>query len=189
LQESLPEYGGHQFNDLRVFGFIDGKIDATTIPGTGPVIDEPQAPCQPDAAVLQEAVYSGYLKKHGLKVLTLVLPNGIVTYVYGPISAQENDISALNLSGLNGHLIALQPNIEHEWAFGLESLYYSVYTDSIFPFHECVTHQHEPPVCGVLLEREVVENHTMSAMWNSVEWPYGGVTILFHIMQSKYYCK
>ena len=122
-------------------------------------------------------------------MLILVLPNGIVTHVYGLISAWENHIGALNLSGLNGHLIALQPNIEHEWALGLESLYYSVYTDSIFPFHECVTHQHEPPVCGVLLEREVVESHTMSAMWNSVEWPYGGVTILFHIMQSKYYCK
>ena len=42
---------------ILVFGFINGKIDATPIPGTGPVIDEPQAPCQPAAAVLQEAVY------------------------------------------------------------------------------------------------------------------------------------
>ena len=78
-------------------------------------------------------------------MLTLVLPSGIVAYIYGLISAWENDVGALNLSGLNGHLIALQPNIKHEWALGLESLYYSVYTDSIFPFLDCVTHQHEPP--------------------------------------------
>jgi len=31
---SLPEYGGHQFHDFRFFGFINGKIDATTILGT-----------------------------------------------------------------------------------------------------------------------------------------------------------
>ena len=78
------------------------------------MIDEPQAPHQPDAAVLQEAMYSGYLKKLGLKVLSLVLPNGIVAYIYGLISAWENDIGALHLSGLNGHLIELQPNIEQE---------------------------------------------------------------------------
>ena len=99
-------------------------------------------------------MYSGYLKKHGLKVLTLVLPNGIVAYVYGLILAWENDIGALNLSGLNGHLLVeLQPNIEQEQALGLAFLYYSVYTDSIFPFLECVTCQHEPHVYGVLLER------------------------------------
>jgi hypothetical protein len=38
---------------------------------------------------------------HGLKVLTIVFPNGIIAYLYGPVSAWENDISLPNLSWLN----------------------------------------------------------------------------------------
>jgi hypothetical protein len=56
-------------------------------------------------------VYSGYLKLHGLKVLTVVFPNGIIAYLYGPVSAWENDIALLNMSLMNEHLMALQPEI------------------------------------------------------------------------------
>jgi hypothetical protein len=44
----------------------------------GPMLDEPGADRHPDADVLQTSVSSGYLKKHGLKVLTVVLPEKII---------------------------------------------------------------------------------------------------------------
>ncbi len=95
--------------------------------------DEPGAERYPDADVLQRSVYSGYLKQHGLKVLTIVLPNGIIAHLYGPISARENDIGTLNLSDLNRHLMALQPEITLARANGELVLYYSLFGDGIFP--------------------------------------------------------
>ena len=72
---------------------MDCKVDETCTPGTGPLTDKELAPRHPGAEILQRSVYSGYLKRHGLKVLTVVFPNGIKAYLYGPISARENDIA------------------------------------------------------------------------------------------------
>jgi len=106
-----PEYGNLVFRFFRIIGFLDCKIDETCTPGSGPVIDEPRSARHPEFPILQEAVFSGYLKRHGLKVLTVVFPNGIIGYLYGPVSARENDIGLLNLSGLNQNLMALQPEV------------------------------------------------------------------------------
>jgi hypothetical protein len=84
------------------------------------------APRQLAAEVIQRALYSGYLKRHGLKVLTVVFPNGIITYLYGPVSARENDIGLLNMSWLNEHLVALQPKITSAWVNGRHILFFSL---------------------------------------------------------------
>ncbi len=72
-------------------------MDETYRPGSGPMVDEELADRWPDADVLQRAVYSGYLRRHGLKVLTVIWPNGIVGCLYGPVSGRENDIGVLNM--------------------------------------------------------------------------------------------
>jgi hypothetical protein len=54
-----------------------------------------------DAEILQESVYSGCIRCHGLKIILAVFLNGMIGYVYGPISGRENDIDALNMSQLN----------------------------------------------------------------------------------------
>jgi hypothetical protein len=64
------------------------------------VEDWPLAPRHEDAWILQESIYSGYIKCHGLKILSVVFPNGLIGYVYGLISARENDNGALNSSEL-----------------------------------------------------------------------------------------
>ncbi len=92
-----PQYGELLFEDVRIVGFLDCKIDETCTPGTGPLNDEELAERRPGAEIIQRALYSGYLKVHGLKVLTVVFPNGIIAYLYGPVSARENDIGLLNL--------------------------------------------------------------------------------------------
>jgi len=83
-------------------------------------------------------------------VLTVVFPNGIIGYLYGPVSARENDIGLLNLSWLNEHLVALQLEITAAWANGDNLLYFSLYGDKIFPYLQCITHAHEPPLRGEL---------------------------------------
>jgi hypothetical protein len=90
------------------------------------------------AEAIQRAQYTGYLKKHGLKVLTVVFPNGIIAYLYGPVSAREHAIGLLNMSWLN----ALQPEIAVARANGENIIYFSLY---IFLYLQCITHAHEAP--------------------------------------------
>jgi hypothetical protein len=89
------------------------------------------------AEIIQRALYSGYFKIHGLKVLTVVFPNGIIANLFGPISAWENDISLLNLSWLNEQMLVLQPEFDAAWVNGGNILYFSLYGDKIFPYLQC----------------------------------------------------
>jgi hypothetical protein len=98
--------------------------------------------------LIQEAVYSGYVKAHGIKVLTVLFPNGITGYLYGPISGRENDIAVLNMSWLNHQLLLLQEDVTAALARGEAAVYFSLFSDSIFPYHLCITHKHEPPLGG-----------------------------------------
>jgi hypothetical protein len=75
-----PQYGELLFEDVRIVGFLDCKIDETCTPGTGRMNNEELAERRPGAEIIQRALYSGYLKVHGLKVLTVVFPNGIIAY-------------------------------------------------------------------------------------------------------------
>ncbi len=58
-----------------------------------------------------DAVYSGYVKAHGIKVLTGLLSNGITGYLYGPDSAHEDDIVVLNMSWVNTQLMLIQEHV------------------------------------------------------------------------------
>jgi hypothetical protein len=148
--------------------------------------NEELAERHPGAEIIQRALYSGYLKVHGLKVLTVVFPNGIIAYLYGPVSARENDIGLLNLSWLNEHLMALQLEITVARANGENILYFSLYGDEIFLYLKCITHAHEPPLGGQLLPRQRLEVLAMNSLRTSVEWPYRDITLLFQVMQCKH---
>jgi hypothetical protein len=100
--------------------------------------------------VLQESIYSGYVKHHGSKFLTVSFLNGLIKYMYGLISGRENDIGVLNLRGLNAHLISLQPQIAAARECGKKVLYFTLYGDSIVPMLECIAHSHRPPFSGEL---------------------------------------
>jgi len=171
---------------VRIIGFLDCKIDETCVPGTSPTSNEELAERQPDAEYLQQALYSGYLKCHSLKVLTVVFPNGIISYLYGPVSARENDIGLLNMSWLNDHLVALHPDITKRKAQGEDLLYFSLCGEKTFPYLMCITHAHEAPLGGQLTDCAYAEKRAMNSLQTSVEWPYGNVVVLLHVMQSKY---
>ncbi len=82
----MPQYSGLAFESYCLIGFMDCKFDETCAPGSGPVTDEELADHWEDTDLIQEGVYSGYVKAHGIKVLTVLFPNGITGYLYGPIS-------------------------------------------------------------------------------------------------------
>jgi hypothetical protein len=98
----------------------------------------------------------------------VVFPNGIIAYLFGPVSAQENHIGFLNRSWLNEHLVALQPEITAARANGDNLLYFSLRGDKIFPYHQCITHAHEPPLRGELQPRQRLEVLAMNGFRTSV---------------------
>jgi hypothetical protein len=110
IERKLAEeaYGGLLFNNFRIVGFVDCKIDPACRPGSGPAVDCQLAPRHEGHDILKESVFSGYAKCHGLKVLTVVFPNGLIGCLYGAVSARENDCGALNYSGLNAEIMRLQ---------------------------------------------------------------------------------
>jgi len=107
-----PQYGEFLFEDVRIVGFLDCKINETCTPGTSLMNDEEWVERRPGAEIIQRALYSGYLNVCVLKVVMVVFPNEIIAYLYGPVSARENDIGLLNLSWLNEHLVALNQRLQ-----------------------------------------------------------------------------
>ena len=90
--------------DLRGGEVIVPKtIIKTTCPGSGPVDNSEHAAQRAGAHDIQRAFYSGYMRAHGLKYQTLILPNGMLGSVWGS-AISHNDIGVLNMSGLETHL-------------------------------------------------------------------------------------
>lgn len=112
------EMDGLNFCPFPIFGFIDCSIDKVCRPHSGPAGDYVGAPRKPNEDIYQRSVYSGYKKFHGIKVETILLPNGIMT-LFGPISARIHDLTALNMGQLDNFLSVIQQGQEHVYlAFG-----------------------------------------------------------------------
>ncbi len=63
-------------------------------------------------------MFSGYVKRHEIKVLTMNFLNGVTGYIYGPISGHKNNIAALNMSWVNTQLLLLQAYVTQAIANG-----------------------------------------------------------------------
>ena len=83
----VREVAGRLFRngDFNVVGTFDCRIQRTNIPGTHPGQDGLR---RLDAYEIQEAVYSGHKKMHGVKAFTCMLANGL-SFMHHPISARR----------------------------------------------------------------------------------------------------
>jgi len=119
-------------------------------------------------------------KIHGLKVLTVMLANGIQA-VYGPISARRNDIDCTQSSGLDNYLSELQQGQEHK---------YCVFGDGIFRALDhadtTIRSYNRPAANAPLTEIQEHENVIMRKVRVEIEHGYGDVTNLFGIVESKH---
>lgn len=158
---------------LRVAGFIDNTMNATCRPGGGPARDGADAPR--NDPLIQRAWYNGWKKLHGMKYQTVDLPNGMNMHVWGPISVRHNDITSLRDSNLNDLLIALQLGREHQWVIYGDSAYIHVPDSHILARH----HNDENT------EREILENRTLSACRECIEWDYGDVGKMWSLVDYK----
>ena len=69
---SLEKYAEAVFNKgaplSNCFGFVDGTVRPITRPGKS-----------------QRLLYNGHKRVHGLKFQSVVLPNGLIAHLYGPV--------------------------------------------------------------------------------------------------------
>ena len=93
-----------------IIGLIDASLYETNVCYSGPDGDYVNAPRRPEYALFQRSIFTGWKKKHGLKILTVYLPDGS-SYVFGPNSIRRNDRQQLTWSGLDEYLDELQNNI------------------------------------------------------------------------------
>jgi hypothetical protein len=175
-----------KIDNFRIIGFIDCKIVETCWLGSGQAEDNAEAPPHEDADLIQESVYSGYMRCHGLKILNITLLNGLIGALYGAISTRENDNGTLSLSNLSIDMMHLQPEVMQGRQNGEDMLYYSIYGDAIFPLLNCITGYHRQPLQGELTDREEAENFSMQKSRTSAEWLDETTTNLFQLLESKY---
>jgi len=83
-------YRGVAFQDgaFDIVGLFDCRNQRTLVPGAGPTGDYVGAPRYPDADLMQQSVYTGYKKLHGIKNLTVQLANGL-SFIFTPMSARR----------------------------------------------------------------------------------------------------
>ena len=130
---------------FRIIGFVDCSIDKVSRPKSGPDGDYVGAPRKLGQYEMQRSVYTAYKKLHGIKVETVLLPNGIST-IFGPVSARIHDVGGVMLmSGLDDFLFDIQQNMP--WAS------YSVFGDSTHNAQHlrCTQSYYHPLVPGVAL--------------------------------------
>ena len=65
------------------FGFVDGTVRPISRPEEN-----------------QRVVYNGHKRVHALKFQSLVIPNGLIANLYGPLEGRRHDAGMLNESGL-----------------------------------------------------------------------------------------
>ena len=104
----------------------------------------------------------GWKSLHGIKVETVLLPNGIRT-VFGLVSARQNNRGTLNLSGLNRFLTLIQASL-------LPQFRCMLFGDSIFRgLLQYITTYYRAITPNLLTAEEVKINDTFRAARMPIE--------------------
>lgn len=139
------------------WGFIDGTVR--------PI-------CRP--SVNQKLVYSGHKRVHGLKFQSVVIPNGLIANMYGPIEAKRHDSAMLRMS-------ELLPKLEQYMTMPGGTVF-SLYGDLAYPLR---VHLITPFKGAILSDQERIFNGRMSKLRSSVEWTFGKILSLFAFVDYK----
>ena len=166
-----------QPDDMAVMGFVDGKFTATCVPGSGPMGLGAGAPRRPAADMIQQAFYTGWLCRHGIKHLTLDAPDGMTMFCYGPSSIRHNDLTLLHDSGIDREIGVV------EYAQGrLLPMHRLMYGDAIFPWRNHLRSRHNASVADARKVWKDDCDESLSSARMLVENHYAQANMLFPFM-------
>ncbi|CAB4016993.1 Hypothetical predicted protein, partial [Paramuricea clavata] len=120
----------------------------------------------------QRVVYNGHKKVHALKFQSVVVPNGMIANLYGPVEGKRHDAGMLAESGL---LQTLE-------AFSTSGQPMCLYGDPAYPLR---VHSQAPFREANLTNRMQLFNTHMSATRVSVEWLFGDIINYFKFLDFK----
>ena len=140
------------------FGFIDGTVR--------PI-------CRPTR--YQRVCYNGHKRVHALKFQSIVLPNGLIGHLFGPIEGRRHDCVLLRLSGLMDQLE------EKQWTTA-DGLFFALYGDPAYPIRD---YPLSPFKGAHLTEEESAFNQAMSSVRECVEWEFGKILNIFAFLDYK----
>lgn len=165
---------GLYFLPFQICLWLDCSIFRTCIPGTGPAGDYIGAPRKVNAYYIQRALYTRYKKLHGIKMETVMLPNGIST-LYGPASARASDVGdgVLRMSGLDDFLFEIQQGRPHIYSGFGDSVYGMAGLRCIRSYFKVYRRDAE------LTEYQKICNKKLKACRQAIEWSYGDISNKF----------
>jgi hypothetical protein len=179
---NMWESPGLAFLPYRIFGFIDCSNYRTNCPFSGPSGDFQGSPRRARYEISQRSVYTRFKQIHGIKIQTVLTPDGIST-CFGATSARRHDTGLttgnglLAMSGLNEFLIAIQQDRP------ATTPPYSCMGDSIYGVNlECIrsySKAHFTP--AMMTEFMRVCDAEMRACRQHIEFNYGRTASLFSI--------
>jgi hypothetical protein len=141
-----------------IWGFIDGTLRKT---------------CRP--ILFQKRMYSGHKRSHGMKFQSVVVPEGLIACLYGPVPGSRHDSFLLSDSLLEAQLEALFPD-DHPGPV------YKLYGDPAYRMNRVIFHGFRNPPDGSI---EAQWNKEMSAVRVAVEWLFGQVVSYFKYVDFK----
>jgi len=114
----------------------------------------------------QRECYSGHKRSHGLKYQAVVLPNGIITNLYGPVPGRRHD----------AYMFA-ESRIHEEWAAKYQNgpnpgAEYYLYGDTAYPLRN---HLITPFQSSANRADQRSFNEAMSKVRVCVEWEFGRI--------------
>jgi hypothetical protein len=167
---------------FNIMSLTDCSFYELCRPGSGPANDQVSAPRREGWYVKQRAFYSGYQRgmEACIKMLTICLPNGMTSAVYGPTSGRQDDQTLFCLAQFDEFLIELCQEFHGDDAL------YCTYGDGIFAgYWTCVRTRHEPTQGFPLTPAQEAENDNMKAVRESVEWSNARAEELWLLMNKK----
>ena len=143
---------------VNCFGFLDGTVRAMCRPG-----------------INQRVCYNGHKRVHALKFQSVILPNGMIANLYGPVEGRRHDCALLRLSGLIDQF-------EARPLYTVNGQRFAVYGDPAYPLKEYIL----CPFKGANLTPEEGQfNSQMSSVRECVEWGFGKIVQLWAFLDFK----
>ena len=173
---TAERFCGLRFLPYNIFAFVDCKIYRCYRPFSGPAGDYIGAPRKARYMDAQRSLYTRYRKCCGVKVETVLLPNGIST-VAGPYSARPNDVGGVSqMSGLDNFLLELQEDEEYT---------YSAFGDSTYGANhlQCIRSYFKALGGGAATPYEIFCNRRIKPCREAIEWSYAEVIGIFQLGQ------
>lgn len=182
----ILQLGDHHFGpgEFNIFSVTDCTVYEVCRPGSGPARGNS---CERREGwyIKQRAFYDGYHRgmEACVKILTLLLPNGLTASIYGPTSGRKEDKTLFRLAEYDEFLLDLCQEFH-------DGDIYCTYGDGIFAgYWFCLRTAHQSSPLMPLTPYQEEENQAMKGVRIPVEWSYGKVEQMWPILNTKTHFK